>query len=197
MNFEIKHIVFKGSFPSLTQCPESHLPEFAFIGRSNVGKSSLINMLARKKNLAKTSQTPGKTRLINLFEMDQRWQIADLPGYGYAKISKSESNTFPKMIEQYLLERQNLVCAFQLIDANIPLQQNDFELINWMGEYRIPFIIIYTKIDKSTRNKRIASIHKIEDVLKKNWENLPQQISTSSDKTIGREELLSFIKQYI
>jgi len=195
MNIEIKEISFKGSFPSVDQCPQSHLPEFAFIGRSNVGKSSLINMLAQRKNLAKTSQTPGKTRLINLFEIDHNWQLADLPGYGYAKISKAERYRFPDMIANYLLNRENLSCAFQLIDANIPLQDNDMELINWMGNHRIPFIIVYTKIDKSKRNKRIANIHNIEELLKQSWENLPLRISTSAEKNIGRNELLDFIGQ--
>ncbi len=197
MNIDLKEISFKGSYPSVEQCPRGELPEFAFIGRSNVGKSSLINMLAQRKKLAKTSQTPGKTRLINLFEVDHRWQLADLPGYGYAKISKTERHRFPDMIANYLLNRENLTCAFQLIDANIPLQENDLELINWMGHHLIPFIIVYTKIDKSTRNKRKTIIHNIEELLKKSWENLPLRISTSAEKNIGRNELLTFIGQSV
>ncbi len=186
-------IAFLGSFPDVKQCPASRLPEFAFSGRSNVGKSSLINMLAGRKQLARTSQTPGKTRLINLFEMDGRWILADLPGYGWARVSKSERKHLEGLITGYLLHRENLYCAFQLIDCNIPPQESDLQAIRWMGRQGIPFALVFTKTDRLTRNKLEASLSIYKKRLLEEWESLPPLFITSVKKQTGREELLGFI----
>ena len=145
---EIKYADFVGSYPSLNQCPQSRQPEYAFIGRSNVGKSSLINMITGRKGLAKVSNTPGKTQFINYFQINGNWHLVDLPGYGYARISKSKRAAWEKMIANYLQNRANLVCTFVLLDAYIPPQPIDMEFINWLGEIQIPFVIVYTKTDR-------------------------------------------------
>ena len=156
----IKSTEFKGSFPSLQQCPETKLPEFAFIGRSNVGKSSLINLLVRNKKMAKVSGTPGKTQLINFFEINQSWYLVDLPGYGYAKVSKTARVGFKKMIYDYLEKRPQIRNVFVLIDSRVPTQKQDLDFINWLGSKSIPFIIIFTKTDGFEATKKIREIEK-------------------------------------
>ncbi|WP_235298987.1 ribosome biogenesis GTP-binding protein YihA/YsxC [Portibacter marinus] len=189
----IKSLEFIGSFPSEQTCPPSDLPEFAFIGRSNVGKSSLINMLTGRKEIAKVSSTPGKTQLLNFFLVNESWHLVDLPGYGYAKVSKKSRERFEKMISRYLETRSQLQCAFVLIDARIPLQENDHQFISKLGESMIPFVIVYTKIDGVKPMKRANNIKSIEEKLLEEWTELPQTFITSSTKKEGREEILSFI----
>jgi len=169
------------------------MPEYAFIGRSNVGKSSLINMLAERKNLAKTSSTPGKTRLINHFNMDERWFLADLPGYGYAKVSKKQRESFAKMIEQYAQLRTNLVCFMVLIDARIPPQQIDLDFIEWLGDCGLPFVIVYTKTDKVSAKEKNQTITQMQKTLSEEWDELPMMFETSAVKGTGKDELLGFI----
>ncbi|HUH34792.1 MAG TPA: ribosome biogenesis GTP-binding protein YihA/YsxC [Moheibacter sp.] len=174
-------------------CPKPDRPEYAFIGRSNVGKSSLINMLAERKDLAKTSGTPGKTQLINVFHMQKKWYLVDLPGYGYARVSKRKRGGFEKMITNYLTERTNLVNTFVLIDCRIPPQKIDLEFMEWMGESQIPFSIVFTKIDKvSSADLQKALLNYKKEMLKK-WETMPQVFTTSSSSKIGRMELLNYI----
>ncbi|MFO7933167.1 MAG: ribosome biogenesis GTP-binding protein YihA/YsxC [Bacteroidales bacterium] len=183
------------SSPDVTMCPKEPLPEYAFIGRSNVGKSSLINMLTGRKKLAKTSVTPGKTRLINHFRINDRWYLADLPGYGYAKVSKKQRAAFGRLIEQYAQLRGNLVCFFVLIDARIPPQQLDLDFIEWLGDSRLPFVIILTKSDKVNQKERSKNKNLLKQVLSESWEELPLIIESSAVKGTGREEILGFIKK--
>lgn len=178
----------------VAKCPNEPLPEYAFIGRSNVGKSSLINMLTERKSLAKTSGRPGKTQLINHFKINGNWFLVDLPGYGYAKVSKKDKRTFQKYITNYFLQRQQLVCSFVLVDIRHEPQKIDMEFMEWMGENQIPFCIIFTKADK-LKPKAIArnvSTY-LEELLNGVWEEAPQYFITSSSKGIGRDELLSYI----
>ena len=149
---QIHEAEFVGSFANERQCPKDNKPEYAFIGRSNVGKSSLINMLCERKSLAKVSNRPGKTQTLNYFLIDKHWYIVDLPGYGYAKISKSKRFEWEKMIEGYLLLRKTLGCAFVLIDLNVPPQQIDIEFVNWMGKMKVPFVLVFTKTDRLKKN---------------------------------------------
>lgn len=186
---------YVGSYPSERECPKGNMPEYAFIGRSNVGKSSLINMLTGKRDLARTSKIPGKTRSINLFEIDDTWLIADLPGYGYAKISKAERKRWQQMIESYLMFRANLVTAFVLIDLRHPLQDIDREFINWLGLRQVPFAILYTKADKIKPNRIDAHLRQIRNVLSEDWEELPPQFITSSELRQGREQVLQYISE--
>ena len=192
---EAKHTSFAGSFPSESQCPAGEKPEYAFIGRSNVGKSSLINMLTGRKNIAHTSRTPGKTQLINYYLVNGEWYLVDLPGYGYARISKTKRRQWRKMIEGYLQKRLTLQCAFVLIDANIPPQEKDISFINWLGESRIPFVIVYTKTDRLKPPEVEENIKKIQEALLQHWQELPRQFITSSIKGEGREEILQFINE--
>lgn len=176
------------------KCPKEPLPEYAFIGRSNVGKSSLINMLTDRKSLAKTSGKPGKTQLINHFKINQNWFLVDLPGYGYAKVSKKTKETFQKFITDYFEKRAQLVCAFVLIDIRLEAQKIDLEFINYLGEIEVPFCIIFTKADKISRGKidgHVAAYRKA--LLANNWEEMPQYFVTSSLEATGREQLLEFI----
>ena len=177
-----------------SKCPKEPLPEYAFIGRSNVGKSSLINMLTNHKNLAKTSGKPGKTQLINHFKINQNWFLVDLPGYGYAKVSKKTKDTFQKFITDYFEKREQLVCAFVLIDIRLEAQKIDLEFINYLGEIEVPFCIIFTKADKISRGKidgHVAAYRKA--LLANNWEEIPQYFVTSSLEATGRDQLLEFI----
>lgn len=183
-----------GSFPNHQICPKEMRPEYAFIGRSNVGKSSLINMLCDRKELARTSKKPGKTQMINYYLINQEWGIVDLPGYGYAKISKKMRVQWREMIEQYLLKREQLQCAFVLIDANVPPQNNDIEFINWLGKMGVPFLLIYTKIDRLKPVELPQNIEKIQNALLAYWEELPQQFYTSSNERKGRKEILAFLE---
>ncbi len=189
----IRSLEFIGSFPTESSCPKTDLPEFAFIGRSNVGKSSLINMLTNRKEIAKVSSTPGKTQLINFFEVNESWHLVDLPGYGYAKVSKKSREKFEKMINRYLETRSQLQCAFVLIDSRIPLQEIDRTFINRLGEAMIPFVIVYTKIDGVKNRKLKENLSAIEQKLLEEWTELPQTFITSSSKRQGGEDLLSFI----
>src|SRR5665647_282387 len=175
-------------------CPESDRPEFAFIGRSNVGKSSLINMLMGKKDLAKTSSEPGKTRLINHFIVNDDWFLVDLPGYGYAKALRLSREKWIKFIRKYILERENLYCVMVLLDIRVEPQQNDLDFMNWLGENEIPFVMVFTKMDKLGKavvEKNLAAYH---EEMFKSWEELPQIFITSAEKGTGREELLDFIE---
>jgi len=190
----IEEVRFVGSFKKESQCPKAEKPEFAFIGRSNVGKSSIINMICNRKGVAKVSNTPGKTQSINYFDIDDQWFLVDLPGYGYARTSKKDRSSWEKMIERYLLIRKNLQVAFVLIDIRHDLQDIDREFINWLGENGIPFSIVYTKMDKLKKSQVETHVNKIQQELLKYWNSLPQQFITSSEKHIGREEILQFIK---
>lgn len=191
---KIKNPTFVCSSANVTQCPEGNMPEYAFIGRSNVGKSSLINMLVERKNLAKISSTPGKTRLINHFNIDDSWFLADLPGYGYAKVSKKQRESFATMIEQYALQRKNLVCFMVLIDSRLPPQQIDLDFIEWLGDSKLPFVIVYTKIDKVSQKERSQTITQMHKELSEYWEEMPMMMETSAIKGTGREQLLEFIE---
>jgi len=190
----IKQARFLISNTDVKKCPPADKPEYAFIGRSNVGKSSLINMLANQKNLAKVSNLPGKTQLINHFVIDDKWYLVDLPGYGYAKISASVKEKFQKLISDYILNRENLYCLFVLIDVRHSPQEIDIEFITWLGENHIPFSIIFTKADKLGK---IATAKKVEDYtteLHKYWEELPPVFVSSSLKGTGKEEIISYIE---
>jgi GTP-binding protein len=186
---------FVSSSPSVAQCPKEPLPEYAFIGRSNVGKSSLINMLVERKKLARTSSTPGKTRLINHFRINSTWFLADLPGYGYAKVSKKERGSFVRQIEQYAQLRQNLVCFFVLVDARIPPQRIDLDFIEWLGDNRIPFVIVLTKTDKAGQKDQTKHLKLLKEELSASWEELPLIFETSAVNGTGREEIMGFIDE--
>lgn len=176
------------------KCPPADKPEYAFIGRSNVGKSSLINMLTNHKNLAKTSSKPGKTQLINHFLVDKKWHLVDLPGYGWAKVSKEKKVQWHRMITQYLVHRDNLYLLFILLDARHPPQQIDMEFIRWVGEHGIPLAIIMTKTDKISRNKVFSNKKLLENRLKQDWEVLPRIfLSSAIDKT-GKLEISHYIR---
>ena len=176
-------------------CPQEAIPEYAFIGRSNVGKSSLINMLVERKKLAKTSSTPGKTRLINHFKINDRWFLCDLPGYGYAKVSKKERESFAKMIEKYATQRSNLVCFFVLIDARIPPQQIDLDFIEWLGDSQLPFVIVLTKVDKINQKVKSKNLDLLKAELRQSWDELPLIFETSAIKGTGKEQLMNFIDE--
>lgn len=192
---EIQTADFKGSFVSEGQCPRDEKPEYAFIGRSNVGKSSLINMLLQKKELAHTSGKPGKTQTLNYYLINGSWYVVDLPGYGFARISKAKRKEWERMTQGYLSKRQTLQCSFLLIDANIPPQAPDIELINWFGEMRLPFVICYTKTDRMKEEPRQKNIETIQSALLEYWDELPQQFITSAERGWGRNEMLNFIEE--
>lgn len=191
---KIKSANFVMSNSNVAKCPKEPLPEYAFIGRSNVGKSSLINMLTQRKNLAKTSGRPGKTQLINHFKINDNWFLVDLPGYGYARASKKDKKTFQKYITDYFLERKQLVCAFVLVDLRHEPQKVDLEFMEWMGTHEVPFCIIFTKADKLKPllvEKQVDAYLKI--LLEGVWEEAPPYFVTSSAHRTGREELLGYI----
>ena len=189
----ISEIEFVGSFEKESQCPRTGLPEYAFIGRSNVGKSSLINAITGKKGLAHISSTPGKTQHINYFLINNSWYLVDLPGYGYAKISKTKREQWRKMIEKYLRFRENLYCVFQLIDSRHNLQSNDLDFMNWMGENAIPFVIAFTKIDKLKKTDQKKSINTLISEIGEYWDPVPQHFTSSAEKRVGIQEILDFI----
>ena len=189
----IKEAEFSLSAPTISLCPKDTKPEYAFIGRSNVGKSSLINMLCGRKNLAKTSATPGKTLLINHFIINKEWYLVDLPGYGYAKRSKKEIARLDQMIRSYILQRQQLVNVFLLIDIRLEPQKIDLEFIEWLGASSIPFSLVFTKADKLTAGKAKANLEGYKKTLEVTWEELPPIFVTSSEKRQGKEELLDYI----
>ena len=188
---------FVKSSPRADMCPESSEPEFAFIGRSNVGKSSLINMLTSNSKLAKTSASPGKTQKINHFVINNSWYLVDLPGYGYAKVSKSQREVFRKMIEGYILNRQNLVNIFVLVDCRLEPQQIDVEFINWLGANRVPFTIIFTKSDKIGTNVLASKIDAYREHLLQTWETLPDILVSSAVSKMGQDEILDYIQNII
>lgn len=193
----IRSSIFKKSAASLKDCPKTTLPEFAFIGRSNVGKSSLINYLCNNNKLAKTSATPGKTQLINHFLINGNWFLVDLPGYGFAKTGKEKKKGFETMIIDYCKKRDNLICLFVLIDSRLTLQKIDLEFMLWCAEHLIPFSIVYTKSDKNTRTQLNSNIKAIEKELLKHWEELPNSFITSAEKALGKKELLDFIHYHM
>ena len=189
----IKSAEFVVSNSRVEKCPTTGLPEYAFIGRSNVGKSSLINMLTGRKGLAMTSQKPGKTQLINHFLINKDWYLVDLPGYGYARLSRDGRDGLRKMIEDYILERTELVCLFVLLDSRLEPQRIDLEFIEWLGEEGIPFALVFTKADKLSKGKLAANIAAYKERLLQQWEELPPLFITSSEARMGRDELLSYI----
>ena len=193
--FSIFNSQFVKSSPSLKECPKPDMPEYAFIGRSNTGKSSLINMLCMNSKLAKTSATPGKTRLINHYLINERWYLVDLPGYGYAKVSKNKRKDFEKTLFNYLCKRGNLYCVFVLIDSRISPQANDLEFINRLGDLQIPFAIVFTKTDKTTQKELSDNTKAFKTEMLKNWDELPPCFYTSSTTKRGREEILEFIEK--
>ncbi|MEM1326616.1 MAG: ribosome biogenesis GTP-binding protein YihA/YsxC [Bacteroidota bacterium] len=186
---------YVGSYAQEGQCPKAARPEYAFIGRSNVGKSSLINMLTNRKELARTSKKPGKTQLINYFSIDDNWGLVDLPGYGYAKISKKMRLKWRRMIETYLSQRQQLQYAFVLIDSNVPPQEIDIEFVNWLGEIGVPFVLVFTKIDRPKEDQLDTNINAFKEALLVYWEELPLHFLTSSNTGSGRDEILHFIEK--
>ena len=190
---QIKKATFKQSASSLFGCPKASFQEYAFIGRSNVGKSSLINMLCNNNKLAKTSSTPGKTQLINHFIINEEWYLVDLPGYGFAKTSKSSRAKFETIIFDYCKKRETLVCLFVLIDSRLTLQKIDLEFMLWCAETKIPFSIIYTKTDKNSKSELSRNIKNIEKELLKAWQDMPNSFVTSAEKGVGKDELLQFI----
>ncbi len=191
---KIKTADFVISNTDVSKCPKDQLPEYAFIGRSNVGKSSLINMLTNKSKLAKISGRPGKTQLINHFKINNNWFLVDLPGYGYAQVSKTKRQTFQKFIKDYFLQRQQLVCTFVLVDSRLEPQKFDLEFMTFLGENSIPFCIVFTKSDKlkiSELNKNLTFYNK--KMTQTDWESMPQHFVTSASAKSGKEELLGFI----
>jgi GTP-binding protein len=190
----IKNARFIISSTKHSGCPEGELPEYAFIGRSNVGKSSLINMITGVKDLAKTSSKPGKTVLINHFLVNEKWYIVDLPGYGYAKVSHSAKESIYKMITDYVIKRKQLACLFVLIDIRHEPQQIDLDFIDFLGESEVPFAIIFTKSDKINQNQIIKNINNYKNEMSKNWEETPTMFLTSSINKKGRQEILDYIE---
>ena len=190
---QIKTAKFVMSNTDYLKCPQTKLPEYAFIGRSNVGKSSLINMLVARKNLAKTSGTPGKTQLINHFIINENWHIVDLPGFGYAKTSKKNRKSWEGMISNYLLHRENLVATFILIDSRLEPQKIDLDFISWLGEKELPFFLVFTKTDKLTKTRLATNIKDYREFLLTQWEELPISILTSAKTKSGKDEILDII----
>lgn len=189
----IKTAQFLKSSSKLQECPEPTLPEYAFIGRSNVGKSSLINAMLNHKDLAKTSQTPGKTQLINHFLINENWYLTDLPGYGYARVSKSMRKDFEKLITNYILNRKNLVNLFVLIDSRHSPQKIDLEFIGWCGENGVPFSLVFTKADKLKPNTANENVENYKKELLETWEELPEIFLTSAEKRTGTDDILKLI----
>lgn len=189
----IKKAEFKCSSQLVEQCPKGNMCEYAFIGRSNVGKSSLINMLTNQNSLAKVSGTPGKTQLINHFTINDEWYLVDLPGYGYARVGASKKARFGKLIDSYILEREQLSLIFVLIDSRHEPQNNDLDFIRFLGENGIPMALIFTKADKLSATKLMKNIEEYLQELSQEWEELPQYFATSAEKGLGKAELLEFI----
>ena len=190
---QIKSAEFVMSNSDVAKCPKGLLPEYAFIGRSNVGKSSLINMLTSRKSLAKTSGRPGKTQLINHFLINKNWHLVDLPGYGYARVSKNAKKTFQKFITQYFGLREQLVTAFVLVDVRHDPQPIDLEFMQWLGEHGIPFSIIFTKADKLKPNAILRHVEYYKNVLLETWEDMPNYFITSSSNEAGKDDVLNYI----
>ena len=190
----INSATFIKSSANNEQCPKESVPEYAFIGRSNVGKSSLINMILGRKDLAKTSGTPGKTQLINHFLINENWYVVDLPGYGYAKVSKKDRKGFQKLITDYLNERRTLVTVFLLIDARLEPQKIDLEFMDWLGQNQVPFTIVFTKIDKCSSNELSKNMARYKKKLLLTWAELPTVFKTSASSRIGQAEMLNYIE---
>lgn len=192
---DIQSASFVISNSDIDKCPEPSIPEYSFIGRSNVGKSSLINMLTSRKKLAKTSGTPGKTQLINHFLINENWYLVDLPGYGFAKSSKKDRKAWKKMIDTYLIRRDNLQCTFVLVDSRHSLQKLDLEFMIWMAEHQLSFAIVFTKSDKLKRQEVVKNIAKLKSQILEHWEELPPNFITSSETRLGGKEILAFISE--
>lgn len=192
---EITSAEFVVSNSRADMCPKTHLPEYAFIGRSNVGKSSLINMLTKNPKLAMTSSTPGKTLLINHFLVNKEWYLVDLPGYGYAQRGKKMMEKIQKLIEYYVLEREEMTCLFVLLDSRLEPQKIDLEFMEWLGENGVPFAMIFTKADKQSAGKTRANVEHYFDVMRRQWEELPPYFISSSEKKTGRKEILDYIEE--
>jgi GTP-binding protein len=190
---EITSAEFKISSSRADMCPQGNLPEYAFIGRSNVGKSSLINMLTKRPKLAMTSSTPGKTLLINHFLINKEWYLVDLPGYGYAQRGKKMMEKIQKLIEYYVLEREQMTCLFVLLDSRLEPQKIDLEFMEWLGENGVPFAIIFTKADKQSIAKTRSNVNRYLNKLKEQWEELPPHFVSSSENKTGRKEILDYI----
>ncbi|MBN8692421.1 MAG: YihA family ribosome biogenesis GTP-binding protein [Bacteroidetes bacterium] len=193
---QIKKAIFAKSSAKITECPKPVMPEYAFIGRSNVGKSSLINMLCNNNKLAHTSSTPGKTKIINHFLINDNWYLVDLPGYGYAKTSKVVRGEFEKIITDYITTRSNLVCLFVLVDYRLPLQQIDAEFMEWLGKKNVPFCIVFTKADKLSKSELKKNLENYLLKVSYIFEDEPNYIITSAEKKTGKEDLLEFIEAH-
>lgn len=191
---EITSAKFVVSNSRADMCPDGNLPEYAFIGRSNVGKSSLINMLTNHSKLAMTSSTPGKTLLINHFLINNSWYLVDLPGYGYAQRGKKVMENIKNLIQYYVLERIQMTCLFVLVDSRLEPQKIDLQFIEWLGENSVPFALVFTKSDKQSAGKTKQNVERFLDTLKEQWEELPPYFITSSEKKTGRQELLDYIE---
>lgn len=193
----IHSAIFIKSSPTLKECPDADKPEFGFIGRSNVGKSSLINMLTGWSKLAKTSVKPGKTRTINHFSVNDSWYLVDLPGYGYAKVPVKQRETWVKATENYILKRENLVSLFVLLDSRLKPQKSDLLFMDFLGIHQIPFARVFTKTDKISKNALETSMHQYDNVMLNGWESLPVTFISSSVKGTGRDEILNYIEDSI
>jgi len=191
---KITTAAFVSSHADVQKCPPPDKPEFAFIGRSNVGKSSLINMLTNTKGLAKISATPGKTQTINHFIINSAWYLVDLPGYGYASVSKSTREGFGKMIEDYVTKRPNLACVFILVDSRLEPQKNDLSFINWVGSKGVPLCLVFTKTDKLKQNELNKNLAQFKRTLLTEWEELPPYLLTSATEKAGKDDVLAFIE---
>ena len=191
----IKDAHFVSSNTKIDKLPKDNIPEYAFIGRSNVGKSSLINMLVQRRGLAKTSATPGKTIAINHFMVNDSWYLVDLPGYGYAQRSKKNREEWRVMLANYIRRRRNLICTFVLVDSRIEPQNSDVGFMEWLGENQVPFCIVFTKVDKLSKAELDRNIDSYKTRLLADWEELPQMFITSSESKVGRDEILDYIEQ--
>lgn len=192
---EIRSAKYLVSSPRVALCPAADKPEYAFIGRSNVGKSSLINMLTRQPKLAKTSSSPGKTQMINHFVVNDNWYLVDLPGYGYAKVSQKQRASFGKMIADYMQQRENLVTVFVLIDSRHKPQQIDLDFLAQLGEWEVPFNMVFTKADKTTQREAQKNVRDFIEAMRQEWEFIPRSFLTSAVKALGRKELLGYIEE--
>jgi GTP-binding protein len=195
MGVKIKSAVFQVSAPDLSACPNWALPEFAFIGRSNVGKSSLINMLTGNRDLAKVSNTPGKTKLMNFFIVNERWSLVDLPGYGYATVGHKERDEFNRAVSNYLEARENLVCVFVLIDSRLPPQRIDLQFVKWLTDCDVRFVLVFTKTDKQSETRTRASIEEFTQILAEAGQEVPPVFKSSAKLKNGRAEILGFIER--
>jgi GTP-binding protein len=192
---KIKSAVFDVSAPDLKSCPKWALPEFAFIGRSNVGKSSLLNLLVERRELAKVSVTPGKTKLINFFIINGAWSLVDLPGYGFAAVGQKVRDEFNQAVSDYLEKRKNIFCVFALIDSRLPPQRIDLQFVQWLGGCAVPFVLVFTKMDKQSAARSQANIELFKACMAEWWDDLPQIFLSSAKTKDGRTEILAFIEQ--